>query len=38
MQIEKMKENVHVFNDSHVQLKTMGNIYEVRCIDRKSVV
>lgn len=31
MQIEKMKENVHVFNDSHVQLKTMGNIYEVRC-------
>lgn len=36
MQIEKMKENVHVFGDSHVQLKTMGNIYEVRCMSCQS--
>lgn len=36
MQIEKMKENVHVFSDSHVQLKTMGNIYEVRCMSCQS--
>lgn len=36
MQIEKMKENVHITNDSHVQLKTMGNIYEVRYMSCRS--
>lgn len=36
MKIEKVKENIQVFGENHVQLKTMGNIYEIRCMSCRS--
>lgn len=34
MKIEKLKENMYPFSDSPVQLKCMGNIFEVRSMTR----
>jgi len=36
MKIEKLQENVRPYSGASVQLKRMGNIFEVRSMSRKA--